>query len=365
MIQPHVSILFAGKQNHAIANLAEQIASELGFAPSSTDLETTDVSPDLVRDHARRVPLLVAFLDPLSNTINWLKEAVLGSTYLVVVGCPSLAPETVPCQKCVAVAELDPGEDAGLQILRLLAAARREFETNPAPYLPLDARTTETREPYTVLNVSKQVIISPTGHGRIDFTYEIVVRGEEFVGSSHYFGLTPEAPADAVLPPLEQLINRPLWDLSLGQGFAYRLLYSTRDETRMDIMEVQSESTSRNKVLRCIFAPRPSVNQILKYAMAWAHPSVFTVRGPDTSALRCAHNYEHLELSLMFLHERSTSVETFEPGKEPILNVYNPLEIRVAQLPSRAERLMNGTRYSWDLTSLASHTRLVAEWTRR
>jgi len=365
MLRPRAAVLLEECAEAHVPELLLPVVTAFGF---DADVHTCPRGQIEGRTAslAREVPVLLLIPDPVREVLS-IEAETIETNYVVVVvreGSP-VAQCASELAQAVLVCEESGGSRFVLDVVQAMATASAELRAHPGRYVPLAKRTTEAREPYRVLHMSKEAIISPTGHGLVDFSYELRIEGDGFSGTSHFFGLTDEAGADASLPPITQLMNRPAIDRFLGQSFSYRLLSPNDGAMRMNAVEVLEESTRRRKVLRFLFSPQPHVGQVIKYAMSWSHPGLYAVHGLDTSALKCPHDFEHIDISHLFLSDRTEPATVFERDGEPTLHVYNPLDMHIAQLTSTRTTTIRGLRYSWSLSGLVSHSTAVAEWNRR
>ena len=367
MLCPRALIIGCGGDGRA-DGMASEALKTLGFDVSS--LQRSDSDSNTYRyllPLARKVPIAVVICDSLSSEGSNLDDvlAALEDTYTILVADAQTA-GTAPQVRCIkeTVALPGPGvstcELAG-SLLGALVRAKGELLRTPEQYLPLEKRTPEAGEPYRGLHITKSACVFPSGQGIVDLEYTIQVTGEQFEGIAHYIGLTNESPTDAILPPLRELLNRPIYDRFVGQRLALKQILPDAEVSRMSLVEVPGESTNRNRVFRLLFTPRPHAGQILQYSMSWSHPQLFSAGGEDSSVLKCLHDYDEIDLSLVF-GSRDDGASLFAEQGEPVLHVYNCLDMVTAHLNARHDERPEGSRYSWSLGRMRSHTTLVAKW---
>jgi hypothetical protein len=347
--------------------MARQALDILGFSVAHIRSSDVDAAGGGLQVLVRGVPLVVvACACRGSGTASMAKLlAALEGTYTVVVADEETAAEASQ-SGCVKTTVRLPCTGAGAcglagNLVEALVRAREELLRVPEQYLPRAKRTPEAVEPYRGLRISKKACVFPSGQGVVDLEYSIQVTGRQFEGIAHYIGLTNEAPEDAILPPLRELLNRPIYDRFVGQRLALKQILPDAQLSQMQLVEVAGESTTRNRVFRLLFTPRPHLGQVLQYSMSWSHPQLFATGGEDSSVLKCLHDYDEIDLSLVF-SSPSSRTGLFAADGEPVLHIYNCLDMETGCLNARHRETPEGSQYSWSLGSMHSHTTLVTKW---
>jgi len=357
-----------GARAKAVARVVERVLSEIGFVVQETTSHTlTRYTSKLIRGMPYYPPLFIFILGE-ENWEDWgikAKEDLKSSVVVFYIDSDKADFEELPAPpEFIIKYGKSMGVELALDSISVFHHIKDLFISQPVTYLPFTKRIPEAREPYRMISVSKCAMVFSSGQGYIESTYDLEVLSQEFEGVSHYFGLTREAPPEAKLPPLEYLLNRPFPDRFLGQTFSYRLLAPAESSLHMAAIEIPEESDERKKVIRFLFTSPISRGQRIKYVMAWSHPRIYSPHGEDTSGFQCVHDYENLHLAYLFVSARGTAKEIFEPHGEPILSIFNPLDIKIGELPGYSQLKLTGLEYSWQLSNLPHGTTLIIKWKR-
>ena len=330
------------------------------------------VIPREVIEHRKDGPIFI-FLSQHTE-LDWLKDELLheGLSNKICILC-SFIEEEERYEKSSGSIHRDgyrlvimqEGRDMQVFITQLLSELRsveRELLLHPERYVPTGQLTVESLEPYDVLSARKQVRVDPTGHGYIEFEWEIFVTGEGFEGTTHYFGLDSSVPRDQTIPPIEEMLALPLRARHDKATFDCALLWSTDRDLTMSPIELTDQSTERYRVVRFLFLPPPSPGSIIRFAWSWAHPAVFVKHGTDASSFRCIRDFAKLDLVCRFEHADAATPICFSHDGEPALQIVNPAGVDQAHIHGVGRRSLNFTQYSWRFEGAQLNSKYIVRW---
>jgi len=239
---------------------------------------------------------------------------------------------------------------------------KEKFLWNPAQFTPKDKVTGEMQQPYNVLAATKDVVIGPDGHGYIEFVWEILITGNNFKGTTHYFGLDKHVPSNEVLPSFQKLLSAPQSARFNGASFHCRVLTSMPDQLTVNAIEIAGDSTPRVKAVRLIFTPEPRPNTWVKFAWSWSYPNLFVTEGEDESSFHCLRNFRDLHLTYHFEHPDIRRCVTFQKLQQPTIKVINPTGLFQAQWPGTPRQNLHCTEYRWRFQAAPANSKFIVRW---
>ncbi len=367
MTAPRALLVVAGSVPEELGEATTEVLRHCGFEVESTSYaQQLASSQGCTCEGGIRAPLVLVLAGAdadYRSIVQWASS--LGTSLIVIAHDSTLATAEVQPHGCHLAYDRTRPERSLPGILGAVVQAQRLFIADPIRFLPAETRSREAQEPYQGLSLEKEVLILPDGQGLVDFTYEMGIMSDAFEGVSHFLGLTDNAPAGTTLPALGNLLNRPFAERFLGQSFSYRLLDSYPRGMRMSLLEIPDESSPRSRVFRFLFDPRPLPGHTIRYGMSWSCPRMYAVHGADESNTKCLHDYRRVCLRFTFCSDCADTAELFETGGEPVLRVFNPLEIEVARVRANPQPVALGVQYRWELSGIQSHTTLSNQWERR
>ncbi len=327
--------------------------------------ETGGDPPESFFSECESAPVVVIALREIVPRWVLRSEAELFPTSIVIIivdkGSQSIA-ELQKRYRDVAIYDSSNHEQLLQSLLQYLQEAKVELAADPLAYVPLAKRSTETREPYDVLSVHKDVTVSPSGHGYIETTHCIQVLDDGFEGTSHYFGLNEYTPPEIHLPSLLELMEKSVSKRFTDESFSYRLLAPLDRGIYMSAIEVEHESGSRTKVFKFSFSPTVEKGTIIRFAWSWSHPSIFNQRGEDESCLTCSRHYGEVGLGLTFLRNTGETAWPFSDNGSPILRTTNPVGIDLGSVTPKCTVLLHGIRFGWEIFEAEQNSRLAIHW---